>query len=68
MTFYIIVVMFLMTLLRNEATNILIQAYFTSSTLGIFCTLTFCDEKLSRIIETWMKDHLVSDKNYSTVN
>jgi hypothetical protein len=29
---------------------------------------TTCDEILSRMIEKWMKNHLVSDNNCNTVN
>ena len=68
MTFYVTVITLLMALLRNKFTNIVIPTYFSSSTFGIFGILIFCDKILSQLIETWMKDHLVSDNVYSIAN
>ena len=52
--FYVIVVTYLVTLLMDEFTNIVIpQLTFSSSTFGIICmlTLTTCNELVSWMIE-----------------
>ena len=65
---YVNVVTYLTTLLMNEFTNIVILITLSSSTVGICCILHLCDELLSWMIEIWMKNHLVSDRNCNIVN
>ena len=66
MVFYVTMVTFWMTLLMN-------CEQMLSGMMDEFihpCLLlpTTCDEMLSRMIKTWMENHLITDNNYNTIN
>ena len=65
MVFYVIMVTFLITLVLNKWTNIIIDDGWVHP---LAKTLPSLVNNLSWMIETWMKHHLVSDNNCNHVS
>ena len=62
-------VTFEMTLVMNKRTKIVMDdGWVHPFAKSYLLSLATHDEILSWMIESWMKDHLVSDRNCNTVN
>ena len=66
MIFNVTMVTFWMTLFMNKWTNIVVDDGWNHVVTKILLSAT-CDEILSWMIGIWMKNHLVSDNNCSSV-